>query len=132
MALNNKNIASNVKLQKAPTGINGFDEITNGGLPENRPTIICGNTGCGKTIMSMEFLVNGALKYNEPGVFMSFEETNDELALNMKSIHLDIDTLIKKRKYILSTWRLIKRRLSKQEILIWKAYLCGYKMLSTG
>ena len=98
MALNNKKTISNVKLEKAPTGIKGFDEITEGGLPKNRPTIICGNTGCGKTVMSMEFLVKGALNYDEPGVFMSFEETNEDLTNNMKSLHLDLDNLIKKKK----------------------------------
>ena len=98
MALNNKKTISNVKLEKAPTGIKGFDEITEGGLPKNRPTIICGNTGCGKTVMSMEFLVKGTVQYNEPGVFMSFEETNSDLAANMESIHFDIGSLVKKKK----------------------------------
>jgi circadian clock protein KaiC len=98
MARQNKKPAQSLKLQKTPTGINGFDEITEGGLPKNRPTILCGNTGCGKTIMSMEFLVKGAIKYNEPGVFMSFEETNDDLATNMGSLHLDLGSLIKEKK----------------------------------
>ncbi|MEJ7737257.1 MAG: circadian clock protein KaiC [Chitinophagaceae bacterium] len=101
MIRNNKQTASNVRVKKAQTGISGFDEITEGGLPVNRPTIICGNTGCGKTIMAMEFLVNGAVKYNEPGVFMSFEETKEELALNMETLHINLDILIKeKRIYI--------------------------------
>ena len=87
-----------VGLSKALTGIKGLDEITNGGLPKNRPTLLCGNTGCGKTVMSMEFLVHGAVKYNEPGVFFSFEETVDELITNMNSIHLDMEKLIKEKK----------------------------------
>jgi circadian clock protein KaiC len=98
MVLKNKQKAANLKLTKAPSGINGFDEVTDGGLPKNRPTIICGNTGSGKTVISMEFLVKGALKYNEPGVFMSFEETKDELATNMESLHFDLGSLIKKKK----------------------------------
>ena len=61
-------------LAKAPTGIPGLDEITNGGLPRGRPTLICGGAGCGKTLLAMEFLVHGALEYDEPGIFMSFEE----------------------------------------------------------
>ena len=61
-------------LPKTPTGINGLDEITLGGVPQGRPTLICGGPGCGKTLFAMEFLVNGALKYNEPGVFVTFEE----------------------------------------------------------
>jgi circadian clock protein KaiC len=93
-----KKVIPRVKLKKAVTGIKGFDEITDGGLPKGRPTLLCGNTGCGKTVMSMEFLVNGALKFNEPGVFFSFEETIDELVTNMKSIHLDMEALIRKKK----------------------------------
>ena len=93
-----KTPTSNLKLLKAPTGISGFDEITDGGLPKNRPTIICGNTGCGKTVISMEFLVRGAIKFNEPGVFLSFEETAEELAINMESLHFDLVDLIKKKK----------------------------------
>src|ERR1051326_6740274 len=72
-------------LAKAPTGITGLDEITNGGLPRGRPTLVCGGAGCGKTMLAMEFLVRGALEYDEPGVFMSFEETTDELVENARS-----------------------------------------------
>jgi len=98
MALKSKEKVLNVTLKKAPSGINGFDEITDGGLPKGRPTIICGNTGSGKTVISMEFLVKGALMYNEPGVFMSFEETKEELATNTESLHFNLDSLIKKGK----------------------------------
>ena len=62
-------------LPKALTGIQGLDEITGGGLPRGRPTLVCGSAGCGKTLLAMEFLVRGATEYNEPGVFMAFEET---------------------------------------------------------
>ena len=62
-------------LPKAPTGIEGLDEITGGGLPRGRPTLVCGSAGCGKTLLAMEFLVRGATEFDEPGVFMAFEET---------------------------------------------------------
>ena len=93
-----KSTSSNIKLRKVLTAIRGFDEITGGGLPKDRITIISGNTGCGKTVMSMEFLVKGALQYGEPGVFMSFEETADELTTNMESLDFDLPNLIKKKK----------------------------------
>ena len=73
-------------LQKTPTGIEGFDEITFGGLPKGRPTLIAGNAGCGKTLFGMEFLARGAQQYGEPGVMMSFEETAEELTKNFSSL----------------------------------------------
>ena len=76
----------NQNLPKSPTGIQGFDEITSGGLPKGRPTLVCGGAGCGKTLFGMEFLVRGATQYNEPGVFMSFEETVEELTINVASL----------------------------------------------
>ena len=89
------------KLTKSPTGIQGFDEITDGGLPAGRPTLVCGGAGCGKTLFGMEFLVRGATQFNEPGVFMSFEETNDELTKNVASLGFDLDALTKHKKIIL-------------------------------
>ena len=74
---------------KSPTGIQGLDEITGGGLPRGRPTLVCGGPGCGKTILGMEFLINGARQFDEPGVFMSFEETIEDLAANFASLGLD-------------------------------------------
>jgi len=88
----------NKNLLKTPTGIQGFDEITGGGLPTGRPTLICGGAGCGKTLFGMEFLVRGATQFNEPGVFMSFEETNDELIKNVASLGFDLEDLIKNKK----------------------------------
>ncbi|MFA7418054.1 MAG: circadian clock protein KaiC [Melioribacteraceae bacterium] len=85
-------------LQKAPTSIQGFDEITNGGLPKGRPTLICGGAGCGKTLFAMEFLVRGATLYNEPGVFISFEETEKELTANVSSLGFDLDDLVMNNK----------------------------------
>jgi len=88
-------------LPKTPTGIEGFDEITGGGLPTGRPTLLCGGAGCGKTMFSMSFLVNGASQYDEPGVFMSFEESSDELAQNVASLGFDLPQLIKDKKLLL-------------------------------
>src|SRR5262245_3583960 len=80
-------------LQKTPTGIQGLDEVTGGGLPRGRPTLICGSAGCGKTLLAIEFLVRGATQYNEPGVFMAFEETAQELAQNVASLGFDLEEL---------------------------------------
>jgi circadian clock protein KaiC len=80
-------------LPKAPSGIMGLDEILGGGLPQGRPTLICGSAGCGKTLMAMEFLVRGAMDYGEPGVFMSFEESAEELTQNVRSLGFDLDDL---------------------------------------
>ena len=88
-------------LAKAPTGIQGLDEITGGGLPRGRPTLVCGGPGCGKTILSMEFLINGALRFGEPGVFVSFEETVDDLTLNFASLGLDPRPLAARKKLLL-------------------------------
>jgi circadian clock protein KaiC len=88
-------------LPKSPTGIQGFDEITGGGLPTGRPTLICGGAGCGKTLFGMEFLVRGATQFNEPGVFMSFEETNEELIKNVASLGFDLEDLVKHKKIAL-------------------------------
>jgi circadian clock protein KaiC len=80
-------------LPKAPTGIAGLDEITGGGLPQGRPTLICGSAGCGKTLFSMEFLVRGATEFGEPGVFVAFEERADELTQNVASLGFDLRQL---------------------------------------
>jgi len=88
-------------IRKAPTGIPGLDEITAGGLPAGRPTLICGSAGCGKTLMAMEFLVRGATEYGEPGVFMSFEEGIRELTENVRSLGFDLDELVEREKLVL-------------------------------
>ena len=88
-------------LQKQRTGIPGFDEITGGGLPAGRPTLACGSAGAGKTLFAMEFLVRGATLYNEPGVFISFEETSEELATNVASLGFDLQQLVANKKLIL-------------------------------
>ena len=89
-----KIIAQN-KLPKTPTGINGLDEITGGGLPTGRPSLICGAAGAGKTLLSLEFIVRGALEFGDPGVFMAFEEKPDELAMNVASLGFDLSKLQK-------------------------------------
>ncbi len=88
-------------IAKAPTGISGFDEITGGGLPRGRPTLVCGSAGSGKTVFSMQFLLNGAVRFHEPGVFVSFEEPTDELTLNLASIGYDIPALVRRRMVII-------------------------------
>src|SRR6187455_1492817 len=88
----------NNQLRKAPTGIQGLDEITGGGLPKGRPTLVCGSAGCGKTLLAVEFLVRGATQYDEPGVFMAFEETAEELTENVRSLGFDLDDLIARNK----------------------------------
>src|SRR4030042_3779645 len=88
----------NKSLLKSPTGIQGFDEITGGGLPSGRPTLVCGGAGCGKTLFGMEFLIRGTNQFNEPGVFMSFEETNEELTKNVASLGFDLEDLVKNKK----------------------------------
>ena len=85
---------------KTPTGVDGLDEITEGGFPQGRPTLICGGAGCGKTLLSMQFLIKGITEYNEPGVFMSFEEPSDDLTLNVKSLGFDLEQLKKDKKLV--------------------------------
>ena len=80
-------------LVKAPTGIGGFDEITRGGLPRGRATLVTGGAGSGKTVFGLEFLVWGARKFGEPGVLLSFEESADELATNGASLGFDLPEL---------------------------------------
>ena len=88
-------------IDKAPTGIAGLDEITLGGLPRGRPTLVCGTAGCGKTLLAMEFLVRGAIEHGEPGVFISFEEGTAELTQNVRSLGFDLDELTAQGKLVL-------------------------------
>jgi len=83
---------------KTPTGINGLDEITHGGFPKGRPILICGSAGCGKTLFAMQFLVKGITEFNEPGVFMSFEETAEDLSENVRSLGFDLEQLKSENK----------------------------------
>jgi circadian clock protein KaiC len=88
-------------LPKCPTGIQGLDEITGGGLPCGRPTLVCGGAGCGKTLFAAEFLVRGAAQFGEPGVFMSFEETDAELKANVASLGFDLAGLVRRKQIAL-------------------------------
>ena len=92
---------SRTQLPKSPTGIQGLDEITGGGLPTGRPTLICGSAGCGKTLLGLEFLVRGATQFNEPGVFMAFEETAKDLAENVASLGFNLKALIKRKMLVI-------------------------------
>ena len=96
-----KTSSASKTLRKSPTGIRGLDEITGGGLPTGRPTLVCGGAGCGKTLLAMEFLVRGATEYGEPGVFMAFEETSEELTENVASLGFDLKALVARKKLVL-------------------------------
>jgi circadian clock protein KaiC len=87
-------------IAKALTGIAGLDELTSGGLPRGRPTLVCGGAGCGKTVLGLEFLVRGATQYGEPGVIMTFEERSDELAVNVASFGFDLTRLVTQKKLV--------------------------------
>jgi circadian clock protein KaiC len=87
-------------LVKVPTGIAGLDELTGGGLPAGRSTLVCGGAGCGKTLLAANFLANGALRFGEPGVFMGFEENAADLVVNVASIGFDLEDLIAQRRIV--------------------------------
>ncbi|HSN98393.1 MAG TPA: circadian clock protein KaiC [Candidatus Nanopelagicales bacterium] len=93
-------------IPKAPTGIQGFDDISGGGLPRGRPTLVCGGPGTGKTLFAMEFVVRGAADLGEPGVFVSFAETRDELVANFASLGYDIPGLIRRERLAVEEFRL--------------------------
>ena len=85
-------------LCKAPTGIQGLDDITNGGLPRERATLVCGGPGCGKTLLCLEFLIRGATQFNEPGVLLTFEENTREIVANVASLGFDVPRLLADKK----------------------------------
>src|SRR5450756_1167205 len=96
-----KSASPAARLPKCPTGIQGLDEITGGGLPRGRPTLVCGGAGCGKTLLAAEFLVRGAVQFSEPGVFMAFEETETELKANVASLGFDLAGLVQRKKIVI-------------------------------
>lgn len=100
-------------LPKCPTGISGLDEITGGGLPLGRPTLVTGFAGCGKTLLAMEFLVRGATEFNEPGVFMAFEEKAEELARNVASLGFDLDALAARKRIYLDYVRVDRNEIEE-------------------
>jgi len=95
-----KPLSSTTLLPKCRTGIQGLDEITGGGLPRGRPTLVCGGAGCGKTLLATEFLVRGAVLFDEPGVLMAFEETEAELKANVASLGFDLAGLVRRKKIV--------------------------------
>src|SRR6478752_3930680 len=97
---------TSVHLPKTQTGIGGLDDLTLGGLPTGRPTLLCGAAGCGKTLFAMTFLVNGVDKFGEAGVFMSFEEREKDLATNVHSLGFDIEELIARKKLVIDYVRI--------------------------
>ena len=98
-------------LPKAATGIHGLDDITEGGLPKGRPTLVCGGPGCGKTLLAAEFLIRGATQFNEPGAFITFEETSEELAQNVRSLGFDLDALVEDKKIAIDHVRVEPREI---------------------
>jgi len=90
-----------INLPKCPTGIQGLDEITGGGLPQGRTTLVCGGAGCGKTLLATEFLVHGAERFNQPGVLIAFEETERELTANFASLGFDLAGLVEQKKLVI-------------------------------
>ena len=100
-------------LPKAPTGIEGLDEITAGGLPKGRPTLVCGGPGCGKTLLATEFLMRGATQFGEPGAFISFEETGEELAQNVRSLGFDLDALVADKKLVIDYVRVERNEIEE-------------------
>ena len=89
---------SNTIFPKTPTGVDGLDDITGGGLPKGRPTLICGTAGSGKTVLAIQFLIKGITEYNEPGVFISFEESAKDLTQNARSLGFDLERSIAQKK----------------------------------
>lgn len=87
-------------LEKVPSGVAGLDEIIGGGLPKGRPSLVCGSAGAGKTMLAMEFLVRGAAQHDEPGVFVAFEETEEELTKNVASLGFDLKRLSARKKLV--------------------------------
>src|SRR5579864_8181713 len=88
-------------LPKCPTGITGLDEITGGGFPRGRPTLVCGAAGCGKSLMGLEFLVRGITQYGEPGVLVTFEEPAGDVAQNVRSLGFDLEDLVGRKKLVI-------------------------------
>src|ERR1051325_3048154 len=100
-------------LPKAPTGIEGLDDVTGGGLPRGRTTLVCGSAGCGKTLLAVEFLVHGALRYGEPGVCLEFEEAEEKLTANVRSLGFDLRQLTKRKKVLVDHVRVERNEIEE-------------------
>jgi circadian clock protein KaiC len=108
-----KSVTESRPLAKSPTGISGLDEITGGGLPKGRPTLVCGSAGCGKSMLGVEFLVRGILQYDEPGVLMTFEEKPEDVVTNARSLGFDLDNLVAKKKLFLDYVRVERNEIQE-------------------
>ncbi len=108
-----KIVTKNRLLPKSPTGIAGLDEITSGGLPKGRPTLVCGSAGCGKSMLGVEFLVRGITQYNEPGVLMTFEELPEDVVKNARSLGFDMDSLVAQKKLFLDYVRVERNEIQE-------------------
>lgn len=108
-----ESLIQKVQLPKAATGIKGLDEITFGGLPAGRPTLICGSAGCGKTLLGMTFLIKGITEFNEPGVIMTFEEKGDDLAKNVQSLGYNVEDLIANNRLMIDYVRVERNEIEE-------------------
>src|ERR1700720_1519747 len=102
------------RLEKVPSGIKGVDEITGGGLPKGRSSLVCGSAGCGKSLFGLEFLVRGVTEYDQPGVLMTFEETAADIRKNVASLGFDIEALIAKKKLVIDFVRVERGEIEEQ------------------
>ena len=119
------------KLPKAPTGIIGFDEITEGGVPRGRPTLVCGSAGSGKSLFAAEFLVRGATQYGEAGVLMTFEETVDDITKNVASLGFDVTDLKAKKKLLIDHVQVNSNDIEENGEYIWGVFSFGWRTPST-
>ena len=101
------------KFPKTPTGVEGLDEITEGGFLKGKPTLVCVSAGCGKTLLAIQFLIKGILQYNEAGVFMSFEETAPDLAMNVQSLGFDLEKLKREKKLVIDHVRVERSQIDE-------------------
>ena len=119
------------ELPKAPTGISGLDEVTGGGLPRGRSTLICGPAGCGKTLLAMEFLVRGISRFNEPGVFVAFEESAEDLVANFTSLGFDLAKAEINGQLVIDHVTVVRGKWRNPETGTLMAYFCGSARRST-
>lgn len=129
--MNNNKTVADKQLAKCPTGIEGLDTITNGGLPRNRLTLICGSAGSGKTSLGVEFLVQGIIKYNEPGLLITFEEKPQEIIENAASIGFDLEDLINKKKLFIEYIQLQEEEIAQSGDYTLEALLIRFEQIVT-
>lgn len=117
--------AARASIPKARTGIQGLDEITGGGLPAGRPTLVCGTAGAGKTMLAAEFIVRGATEFGEPGVFMMFEENAEELTANVRSLGFDLDKFAARKQIALDHVHIERSEIEETGVTTWKGCPSG-------